>query len=96
MPLPPPIKNIRSRYTTEPEFMAELHKAGFASLDEYRRFLAEQSRRDMQKDRLKQILKEKGKLKPVSPSEQEMKDVLRGPAGPVRQPARPRSRSVRW
>jgi len=27
----------------------------------------------MQKDRLKQILKEKGKLKPVSPSEQEMK-----------------------
>ena len=22
------IKNIRSRYTTEPEFMAELHKAG--------------------------------------------------------------------
>ena len=67
------IKNIRSRYTTEPDFMAELHKAGFASLDEYRRFLAEQSRRDMQKDRLKQLLKEKGKLKPVAPSEQEMK-----------------------
>ena len=67
------VKNIRARYTTEPEFMAELHKAGFASLDEYRRFLAEQSRRDMQKDRLKQLLKEKGKLKPVSPSEQEMK-----------------------
>ncbi len=67
------IKNIRARYTTEPEFMAELHKAGFASLDEYRRFLAEQSRRDLQKDRLKQLLKEKGKLKPVAPSEQEMK-----------------------
>ena len=67
------VKNIRARYTTEPEFMSELHKAGFASLDEYRRFLAEQSRRDMQKDRLKQLLKEKGKLKPVAPSEQEMR-----------------------
>jgi len=75
------IKNIRSRYTTEPEFMAELHKAGFTSLDEYRRFLAEQSRRDMQKDRLKQILKEKGKLKPVSPSEQEMKDFFEDQQG---------------
>jgi len=75
------IKNIRSRYTTEPEFMAELHKAGFTSLDEYRRFLAEQSRRDMQKDRLKQILKEKGKLKPVSPSEQEMKEFFEDQQG---------------
>ncbi len=67
------VKNIRSRYTTEPEFMAELHKAGFASLDEYRRFLAEQSRRDMQKERLKQQLKDKGELKPIAPSEPEMK-----------------------
>ncbi len=67
------IKNIRARYTTEPEFMSELRKAGFSSLEEYRRFLAEQSRRDMQKDRLKQLLKEKGKLKPVAPSEQEMR-----------------------
>ena len=75
------IKNIRTRYTTEPEFMAELHKAGFVSLDEYRRFLAEQSRRDMQKDRLKQILKDKGKLKPVSPSEQEMKAFYEGQLG---------------
>lgn len=67
------IKSIRDRYTTEPEFMTELRKAGFATLDEYRRFLAEQSRRDMQKERLKGVLKEKGKLKPVAPSEQEMK-----------------------
>jgi len=67
------IKGIRARYTTELEFTAELHKAGFSSLDEYRRFLAEQSRRDMQKERLKQALKEKGKLKPVAPSEQEMR-----------------------
>lgn len=67
------IKTVRARYTTEPEFITELHKAGFASLDEYRRFLAEQSRRDMQKERLKQLLKDKGMLKPVAPSEQEMK-----------------------
>jgi peptidyl-prolyl cis-trans isomerase SurA len=67
------IKTVRARYTTEPEFITELHKAGFASLDEYRRFLAEQSRRDMQKERLRQLLKDKGMLKPVAPSEQEMK-----------------------
>ena len=67
------VKNIRARYTTEIEFTTQLHNAGFASLDEYRRFLAEQSRRDMQKERLKQLLKDKGKLKPVTPSEQEMR-----------------------
>lgn len=67
------IKNIRARYTTELEFTTQLHQAGFVSLDEYRRFLAEQSRRDMQKERLKQQLKDKGRLKPVQPSEQEMK-----------------------
>jgi peptidyl-prolyl cis-trans isomerase SurA len=67
------VKNIRDRYTSELEFTTQLHHAGFASLDEYRRFLAEQSRRDMQKDRLKQLLKDKGQLKPVAPSEQEMR-----------------------
>ena len=67
------VKNIRDRYTTEIEFTTQLHAAGFSSLDEYRRFLAEQSRRDMQKERLKQLLKDKGKLKPIAPSEQEMK-----------------------
>ncbi len=67
------VKNIRDRYTTEIEFTTQLHAAGFSSLDEYRRFLAEQSRRDMQKERLKQQLKDKGKLKPIAPSEQEMK-----------------------
>ena len=35
----------------------------------------------MQKDRLKQILKEKGKLKPVSPSEQEMKEFFEDQQG---------------
>jgi peptidyl-prolyl cis-trans isomerase SurA len=67
------VKNIRARYTTEIEFTTQLHQAGFVTLDEYRRFLSEQSRRDMQKERLKQTLKEKGGLKPVQPSEQEMK-----------------------
>ena len=75
------IKGIRARYTTEPEFQAELHKAGFQSLDEYRRFLAEQSRRDLQKTRLKAKLSEKGKLKPVQPSEQEMKAFFDEQAG---------------
>ena len=68
------IKNIRDRYTTETRVHGRAAQGRvFASLDEYRRFLAEQSRRDMQKDRLKQLLKDKGKLKPVAPSEQEMK-----------------------
>jgi peptidyl-prolyl cis-trans isomerase SurA len=42
-------------------------------MEEYRRFMVEQARRDMLRSRLTDILKEQGTLKPVQPTEQEMR-----------------------
>jgi peptidyl-prolyl cis-trans isomerase SurA len=66
------LKNIRQRFPNEFEFQRELQRAGFLTPDEYRRFMTEQSRRDLLRQRLTQKLKETDKLKPVTPSEQEM------------------------
>jgi peptidyl-prolyl cis-trans isomerase SurA len=67
------LRDIRKRFNDEVTFTAELRTAGFATLDEYRRFLSEQARRDIYKNRLKQKLSETGKLKPVQPTEKEMR-----------------------
>ena len=67
------LRDVRKRFTDETTFQAELGTAGFATLDEYRRFLTEQARRDLYKNRLKQKLSETGQLKPVQPTEKEMR-----------------------
>jgi peptidyl-prolyl cis-trans isomerase SurA len=78
------LKDVRKRFSDEATFLAELRTAGFGSLEEYRRFLGEQARRDIFKNRLKQKLAESGKLKPVQPTEKEMRaffDARKGQFG---------------
>lgn len=67
------VRGVRQRYPSEFEFSRELRKAGFLSIEEYRRFMIEQTRRDMMRSQLVQKLKDEGKLKPVQPSEKEMR-----------------------
>jgi len=67
------MREIRQKYPNEFEFQKELRSAGFVNLEEYRRFMVDQARRDMLRSRLTEKLKEKGTLKPVQPSEQEMR-----------------------
>jgi len=66
------MREIRQKYPNEFELQKELHAAGFLTFDEYRRFMAEQARRDMLRTRLTDELKQKDVLKPVQPTEQEM------------------------
>ena len=66
------MRDIRTKYPNDFEFQKELRAAGFSTLDEYRRFMADQTRRDMLRARLTDELKAKGTLKPVQPTEQEM------------------------
>src|SRR6185312_9302228 len=51
----------------------ELKKAGFGTPEEYRRWLTDQQRRAAFQNRLIDKLRQEGKLKPVSPTEQEMR-----------------------
>jgi peptidyl-prolyl cis-trans isomerase SurA len=67
------LREIRQKYPNEFEFQKELRSAGFVNMEEYRRFMVDQARRDMLRSRLTDLLREKGTLKPVQPTEQEMR-----------------------
>src|SRR6185312_1666186 len=71
----------------------ELRKAGFGTPEEYRRWHTDQQRRAAFQNRLIDKLRQEGKLKPVSPTEQEMRayfDEQKGSLG-----ARPATISFR-
>lgn len=67
------LRGIRARFPTELEFKKELSTSGFLSADEYRRFLGDEVRRDFLKARLYEHLAAEGKLKPVQPTDAEMR-----------------------
>jgi peptidyl-prolyl cis-trans isomerase SurA len=69
-------RNVRTKFTSEPEFRDELRKAGFLSAEEWRRFLNDQTRREFLKSRMLEKLKSEGKLKPVQPTEAEMREFF--------------------
>jgi peptidyl-prolyl cis-trans isomerase SurA len=67
------IKKIRSNFSSELEYAAELRKAGFQTPDEYRRWLSDQQRRAALQNRLIDERRNSGKLKSVVPTEKEMR-----------------------
>jgi len=67
------IRNVRSKFASEPEFRAELKRAGFATPEEYRRWLTDQQRRSALQSQLISKLTAEKKLKDVFPTESEMR-----------------------
>jgi peptidyl-prolyl cis-trans isomerase SurA len=67
------IRKVRENFTSEVDYKGELKKAGFQTPEEYRRWLTDQQRRAALQNRLIDGLKSAGKLKPVAPTEQEMR-----------------------
>ena len=67
------ISKIRANFTSEVDYKNELRKAGFQTPEEYRRWLTDQQRRAAFQNRLIEKLRGEGKLKPVAPTEQEMR-----------------------
>jgi peptidyl-prolyl cis-trans isomerase SurA len=70
------VRKVRSNFTSEVDYAAELKKAGFQTPEEYRRWLTDQQRRAAYQNRLIEKLRNDGKLKPVSPTEKEMKQFF--------------------
>jgi peptidyl-prolyl cis-trans isomerase SurA len=70
------VRKVRSNFNTEIEFASELKKAGFQTPEEYRRWLTDQQRRAAYQNRLIEKLRSDGKLKPVSPTEKEMREFF--------------------
>jgi len=75
------MKKVRANFSSEVDFKNELKKAGFETPEEYRRWLTDQQRRAAFQNRLIDKLRSDGKLKPVSPTEQEMREFFEGQKG---------------
>src|SRR5213596_2269838 len=67
------VQNVRKQFTSITEFQAQLRAAQFLSEEEWRRWLADQQRRAILQQRLIEGLKQKGKLRPIAPSDAEMR-----------------------
>jgi peptidyl-prolyl cis-trans isomerase SurA len=66
-------QNIRKRFASEVDFRRELARSGFQTPEEFRRWLSDNQRRSALQQRLIDKLKSEGKLKPVQPTEKEMR-----------------------
>ncbi|HET6836899.1 MAG TPA: peptidylprolyl isomerase [Gemmatimonadales bacterium] len=70
------VRKVRGNFTSEVDYTTELKKAGFQTPEEYRRWLTDQQRRAAFQNRLIEKLRNDGKLKPVAPTEKEMKQFF--------------------
>ena len=70
------VRKVRGNFTSEVDYRAELQKAGFQTPEEYRRWLSDQQRRAAFQNRLIEKLRSDGKLKPVAPTEKEMRQFF--------------------
>src|SRR5256885_3851945 len=87
------VQNVRKQFTSTPEFQSQLRAAGFVSEEEWRRWLADQQRRAILQQRLIEGLKQKGKLRPIAPSDAEMRAFWE--SNRAQQPQRPAAISLR-
>ena len=71
------MQTIRTRFTTEKEFRDELKKSGFGTVDEFRRWLVDQSRRSQMQQKLFEKLRTDGKIAPAAVSDRRSRRVLR-------------------
>jgi peptidyl-prolyl cis-trans isomerase SurA len=67
------VQNVRKQFTNQTDFETQLRAAGFASEEEWRRWLADNQRRQIQQQRLIEALRVKGKLRPIPPTEGQMR-----------------------
>lgn len=70
------MRTTRARYPTEAAYRKDIRDAGFETVDEYRSWLTEQQRRRLQITQFTSRLKGSGKLKPVSPTEREIREYF--------------------
>jgi peptidyl-prolyl cis-trans isomerase SurA len=68
------VKNVRKQLPSQVDFLAELKQEGWQSEDDWRRYLMQQQHRTLVLDRFRQRLQDEGKLKPLPPTEKEMRE----------------------
>ena len=84
---------MRKQFASELEFQSQLRTARFGSVEEWRRWLAEEQRRRVQQERLFEVLRQKGKLRPIPPTDAQMREFWE--QRKAQQPKRPATVSFR-
>lgn len=87
------VKTVKSQITDPQDFERQLHAAGFATEEEWRRHLADEQRRTITIQRLLDELRQKGTLKPIPPTDQQLRDAWEATKGQAE--ARPASVTFR-
>ncbi len=67
-------QNVRKQFSSENEFREQIKQAHFGSVEEWRRWLADEQRRQLYAQRLIEAQRQKGKLKPIPPTDAQMRE----------------------
>jgi peptidyl-prolyl cis-trans isomerase SurA len=87
------VQSVRSQFTSAQEFINQLRLAAFPSAEEWRRYLTDQQRRSTLRDRLLESLHQQGKMRPIPPTDRQMRDYWENNRGAL--PKRPATVSFR-
>jgi peptidyl-prolyl cis-trans isomerase SurA len=86
-------QNVRKQFATENEFRDQIRQARFGSVEEWRRWLADEQRRQLLAQRLIEAQRQKGKLRPITPTDAQMREFW--DQNKDQQPKRPATISFR-
>ena len=81
------LRQTRSQFSSDLEYRQQLQDAGLGTPEEYRRYVTEQVRRDLIKQQLIQVLREKNEIRSVPPTEEEIREYYE--SSKALQPKRP-------
>jgi peptidyl-prolyl cis-trans isomerase SurA len=70
------LRAVREGYLTEQDFQRDIRAAGFGTPDEYRLWLVRGIRRRMLQDQLLQVKQQRGEIRPIPPTESELREVF--------------------
>jgi peptidyl-prolyl cis-trans isomerase SurA len=86
-------QNARKQFTSEVEFQNQLRTVGLGTVEAWRAQLADDQRRRILQDRLFEMLRQKGKLRPIPPTDAQMREFWE--SSRAQQPKRPATVSFR-
>src|SRR5258705_13330616 len=86
-------QNVRKQFSTENDFRDQIRQARFGSVEEWRRWLADEQRRQLYAQRLIEAQRQKGKLRPIPPPDAQMREFWE--QNKEQQPKRPARVSFR-
>jgi len=78
-------RQIRDQFSSELEFQRQLRQTNFVTVEEWRRWLYDQQRRQLLRDAYMEKLSRDGKLRPIPPTENELREAfeqVKGTLGP--------------